>query len=455
MNPVDSFVTFQTEDALIQTLFDKAEEKCLANLKDFAGKQVLVEGGGYHKIWLETQPMGGEMYAKRNMEAALNNQLLFMEHQRADGRLPGSITVEDGKIVPQFNKFQGFCFPAPAFNMYYLIGKDKDYLSMLYNCLQRFDDYLWATRDSDSDGCLESFCTYDTGEDNALRYGDAPCWWTEEEAPVGYAFVPIASMDFMAYSYSARDTLAQIAAILEPRMEAVYRQKALAVQKKMREYLWDEKRGAFFDRDKHHKKMDVLLHNTLRVMYWGGLTQEMADRFVKEHLLNPAEFWTPFPLPSVAANDRLFRNNPENDWSGQPQGLTYQRAIRALENYGYESLLPVLADKLFNAIGMDAVFTQQFDPFTGKPSSEKDGYGPTMLAVLEYISRLYGVHRERDTLLFATQKGVESRYTQVFGDTAYTIESDGLKAVANIDGRVIAETFAGERFLTDLGGNRL
>jgi hypothetical protein len=32
-------------------------------------------------IWLETQPMGGEMYAKRNMEAGLNNQLLFMENQ--------------------------------------------------------------------------------------------------------------------------------------------------------------------------------------------------------------------------------------------------------------------------------------------------------------------------------------------------------------------------------------
>mgnify|MGYP003410230635 CR=1 FL=1 len=62
------------------------------------------------------------MYAKRNMEAALNNQLLFMETAREDGRIPGSIAMIDGVLTPQFNKFQGFCFPAPALNMYYLMG---------------------------------------------------------------------------------------------------------------------------------------------------------------------------------------------------------------------------------------------------------------------------------------------------------------------------------------------
>lgn len=456
MNTINSSVSFSVDDRLVQTLFDAAERKCRDNLKDFLGRKVLIEGGGYHKIWLETQPMGGEMYAKRNMEAALNNQLLFMECQRGDGRLPGSIKLEDGKIIPEFNKFQGFCFPAPALDMYYLVGEDRDYLHMLYRCLERFDAYLWATRDSDGDGCLETWCMTDTGEDHARRYGeDAPFWWTEDTPPKGYSVVPVASMDVMGYSYSARDTLAQIAAILEPSKAGFWRGQADAIKRKLRAYLWDDKRGALFDRDKNGRMMDTLIHNTLRVMYWGGLEQELADRFIKEHLLNPDEFWTPMPLPSVAANDPLFFNDPENNWSGQPEGLTYQRAIRALENHGYEALLPKLAHKLFNAIGMAARFTQQFDPFTGTPSGDKDGYGPTMLAVLEYISRLCGVHRERGVLKFATQKGMATTYTQVFGDTSYTIECDGAQAIARIDGRVIYQGEAGQRFLTDLRGNRL
>lgn len=44
------------------------------------------------QVWLETQPMGGAMYATRNVPLALNNQLAFMRTQRADGRLPGMVS---------------------------------------------------------------------------------------------------------------------------------------------------------------------------------------------------------------------------------------------------------------------------------------------------------------------------------------------------------------------------
>lgn len=137
-------VTFSCDNAALQKLFDEAERKCLHNLKDFGADTVLVEGGGYEKIWLETQPMGGEMYWKRNMTAAMNNQLLFMRTQRADGRIAGSIQCHpDGTIEPQFNKFQGFCFPLHALNMWYLSGKEPAYLDMLADCLEKFDAYLW------------------------------------------------------------------------------------------------------------------------------------------------------------------------------------------------------------------------------------------------------------------------------------------------------------------------
>ena len=49
------------------------------------------------------------------------------------------------------------------------MGKDPGYLDLLYTTLERFDSYLWRVRDSDGDGCLETWCKYDTGEDHALR----------------------------------------------------------------------------------------------------------------------------------------------------------------------------------------------------------------------------------------------------------------------------------------------
>jgi len=451
-------VYFETSDALLQKLVNAAERKSLDNLKDFAGRTVLIEGGGYEKIWLETQPMGGEMYAKRNMEAALNNQLLFMENIRADGRIPGSIAMLDGILTPQFNKFQGFCFPAPALNMYYLMGRDEAYLDLLYDTLERFDAYLWRVRDSDGDGCLETWCKYDTGEDHAMRYGDAPDAWTEEFPPEGCQVVPMASIDIMSFSYSARETLAEISDIRQKEaLAAKWRQDAEQVQRKIGSYLWNEERGACLDRDNKHRILPTLTHNSLRAMYWHSLTPAMADRFVREHLLNPEEFWTKMPLPSVAVNDPLFRNITTNNWSGQSEALTYQRAIRALENYGYDYLVPILGKKLFTAIGEDCVFVQQYDPFTMKPSTvslegEQDAYGPAMLSVMEYAARMYGIHIERERIYWGCLSGTEVIYEQEWGDNLYRIENTGKGVSAYINSRKIFETTADVKVITDLAG---
>lgn len=239
MMQANTGVRFETKDLLLSQLVKQAEEKCRLNIKNFGGDPVLVEGGGYEKIWLETQPMGGAMYASRDFATGLNNSLMFMRHQRADGRIPGSIAVIDGKVVPQFNKFQGFCFPEPALDLYYLGGKDAEYLAQLAKTLEAFDAYLWRVRDSDGDGCLETWCKYDTGEDHAMRYADAPDPWEEETPPQGCTAVPIASMDVMSYSYACRETLAEIARISgDAEAQAQWAAKAKAVQDKMVSYLW-------------------------------------------------------------------------------------------------------------------------------------------------------------------------------------------------------------------------
>ena len=466
-------VSFNTDNAALQRLYDTACEKCLNNLRLFGADPVLVEGGGFEKIWLETQPMGGEMYAKRDMTAALNNQLLFMRTQRDDGRIAGSIQcMPDGSIEPQFNKFQGFCFPWPALNMYYWLGEDEAYLDELACALEKFDAYLWRTRDSNGDGCLESFCVYDTGEDNALRYGDSPVYCTEDFPPEGSSVVPMASMDIMSFSYSARDTLAQISRIRNDGREAEWRKAADEVAAAIKEHLWDEEKGACYDKDKFGNVMPVLTHNNLRCMYWGSFSREMAERFVHEHLLNEAEFWTTLPLPSVAVNDPLFRNAPENNWSGQAEGLTYQRAILALERYGFEPIVTSLGKKLFDAIIRGGyVFTQQFDPFTAEPSRVgmishellppdsdepfQDSYGPTLLSALEYIAHIWGIHMNMGQLWFSLARGMNYTYEQQWGEHIYRIESDGETARVIFDGVEKHRHACGVRLVTDLNGKLL
>jgi hypothetical protein len=155
-------VRFHSSNELLQLLFDSSQMKSKWNIQQFEKYKVLVEGAGYSNVWLETQPMGGAMFATTDPEIALNNQLIFIDHQRSDGRLPGMISISKGKLFAHYGWFQGFCFPQPAFELYYWNKANKDYLQKLYSSLERFDAYLWRTRDSDKDGCLETWCVWDS-----------------------------------------------------------------------------------------------------------------------------------------------------------------------------------------------------------------------------------------------------------------------------------------------------
>ena len=44
-------VEFSTDDRVLQKIFDQAEEVCRKNIRDFDGRTVLVEGGGYLSMW--------------------------------------------------------------------------------------------------------------------------------------------------------------------------------------------------------------------------------------------------------------------------------------------------------------------------------------------------------------------------------------------------------------------
>ena len=471
-----SGVIFNTSDKALQNLYDIAESKCLNNIKDFNQYKVLVEGAGYPFVWLETQPMGGEMYAKRNIEVAQNNQLIFMDYQRADGRLPGMISYDRGltTIHAHYGWLQGFCFPEPALNLYYWLNKDTSYLKRLYNCLERFDQYLWKTRDADGNGCLESWCVYDTGEDNSIRLDGATLEWNQEIAPnktrianskeeiqnpayTGTLPVPMESMDVMSYSYTARAVLAKIAKILNNGQENIWLSKSDQVRAKIKSYLWDSSKFACYDRDSENKQMNILLSNNIRCMYYGSFDQRMADAFIAKHLLNPEEFWTAMPLPTIAANDPAFKNIANNNWSGQPQGLTFQRAIRALENYGHYAEVTLLGTRLIETLKQNSKFTQQYDPFTRKANNSPDGYGPTILCLLEYISRMHGIHYEADHMIWSglNSGANSSTYAQMVKGNKYLLQINKQYVSAFINDKAIFQCSSNIRCTTDMNGRIL
>ena len=504
-------VVFHSADKELDLLMARAESMAAQNIRQFTPSMTaLIEGGGYSGVYTETQPMGGEMYAKRNPRAALNNQLFFLLCQRADGRLPGCVISlatpgisdqwkkghpaykycsgdwESLGLLADFGQLQGNALPYPAFKMYYLAGKPEGYLQMLGECLEDYDAYLWRTRNPEGEGVLQSWCIWDTGEDGCHRFDGSPNRWPHDYPPVGAQTpkqsdpsdresyyrcsskrelagiprVPLRSMDMMAYSYANRMTRAYISDELGDGKFDFWREQAEEVRRALKQNLWRPEKGAAYDKDRNNQWMETLIHNNLRCMWYGVFDQGMADEFVRRHLLNPEEFFTPVPLPSIAANDPVFFNAPDNNWSGPSQGLTWQRAIGALENYGHYAELTILGRIYLKMLKAAGAMPQQFDPFNpenaAKENKGRDGYGPTILGFMEYVSRFFGVYLERDQVYWsglADSGPVE--YQQQFGNSVFELRHDGHKFTGSINGEEKFRCTAGVRVRTDLEGRVL
>jgi len=181
----------------------------------------------------------------------------------------------------------------------------------------------------------------------------------------------------------------------------------------------------------------------------------------ERHMMNTSEFWTKMPLTSIAINDKRFKNIAGNNWAGAPQGLTIQRAIRALERYGHLGELTLvgraLTEALLQGCGVNAThchFPQQIDPFTATPQVG-DGYGPMILSLLELTGLRVGIVPRAEQGLFwsgISDNGVTTKYVQRLGKHVYQLDSNATAFTAARDEVRLFTCTSGVRVVTDLAG---
>ena len=263
----------------------------------------------------------------------------------------------------------------------------------------------------------------------------------------------------MGYAHDAQRALARIAVIRgDSGAQAKWSAAMATTAAALRRRLWREDRGACYDRERDGKErfVDALVHNNLRAMWHGVFDQHMADEFVARHLMNRSEFWTPTPLPSIAASDPRFRDPPgTNNWSGPPEGLTFQRTIRALESYGHHAEVLMIGAELRRSLFKEDRFPQQIDPFTSVPF-HGDCYGPMLLSLLEYTARATGIAvRPVDNRLLWTSANRSASFTfeQRIGDVVYALEAKvGGRFSGRRAGKLLFAAQGPARVVTDPSG---
>jgi len=172
---------------------------------DRLGRPVLQEGGVYRGCWLEsTGTINAELLSRFCPDAAHATFEQFADGQREDGLIPYKITDEG----PVYRQIQLVTPPARSvWNHYRMNGRDKQFLAKMYHALGRFDDWLAAYRNTRGTGCVEAFCTFDTGHDLSPRFWHIPDTPYEDD-PKRYdphsPLLPILAPDLTASVYCGR-----------------------------------------------------------------------------------------------------------------------------------------------------------------------------------------------------------------------------------------------------------
>jgi hypothetical protein len=224
-------------------------------------------------------------------------------------------------------------------------------LEAMHTGLERYAQFLLRERD-DGNGLTQIVNQWETGQEYMSRYFAA-----DETADLWQAMrARLSGVDSSVYAYRIFQTLERFAHVLE-RDPAPWQTAAARTRSALLERSWDAARAAFYDLAPDGTRTNTL-HAVSFYPYMTDLTTTEHLHGLGAHLLNPDEFWTPYPVPSSAVNDPYFSATPE--WKGKRHNCPWNGRVWPMTNAH-------IADVLLHASSLEpalrepaAEFVQRF-----------------------------------------------------------------------------------------------
>ena len=297
-------------------------------------------------------------------------QLMNMSHVAYDdGRFPWYATPLTNHVHVDHASATGqSLLPWTAWK-FYLIHGDKKLLADLYPSMKKNMDWWIADRDPDGNGLFTIADQLETGMDDLHRRWD-------HGKPKRYE-----AIDASSYCYMNLTAVANMARELGKSSDAnYYGSYAKKTSDAVQNILWDPSLQRYCDRNPDNGELTD--YNSITIFYpmFAGIGGEKNVQVVRRYLLNPKEYWTPFPVPALSQTDPEF--DPEHRyWAGLTWPATNSHVFEGLADLAKQhvrTLLPQAAELFQRMLALhlrpDPDFYEHYNPLDGRPLSQFRDY---------------------------------------------------------------------------------
>ena len=259
-----------------------------------------------HNISYSAQCHMLEMRWAHKPDVAQGSLLNFVAHQREDGSFPGAISTVPGEPDPGFYHANwGRAVRALA-----RVHPDREFLSSIYLPLVRYEGYFETERDPEGSHLYDVINQGETGQEYQARYLFAD--------PKADEWIPIRlkGVDATVYIYELQKTLAWLATELGlPSDAQKWAEKAKKTRQAILKIMWDPDTHFFADVRPGTWERSPYKPVVGFYPFMTDIAGEKHLAAIREHLLNPKEFWTQYPVPSSSLSDPY--SSPYGEWKNK------------------------------------------------------------------------------------------------------------------------------------------
>ncbi|OGV54151.1 MAG: hypothetical protein A2X45_07185 [Lentisphaerae bacterium GWF2_50_93] len=304
--------------------------------------------------------------------SALNNLDNLYRLQRADGYISMTYVVNTG-LEAYGERVNPPIYAWVEFEHYKYTG-DRDRLARIYPILKKYFMWLKCNRRR-VNGLYYFEDTGSTGMDNSPRSG----YPASNLSGSDVCFIDLSCQQQL----SARNLAAIAEAIGETKDIVLFNAEADELSRLINHYCWSERTGFYYDcftRCSNAERHNFLSCKTAAA-FWtiiSGAANEDQRRSLVKHLLDPDEFCTLHPVPSLSSGDPNY--SPSGSyWLGGVWAPINYMIIRGLSENKYQDLAREIAVKHLSAMSsimqnpMYGGIWEAYAPEYIRPSTDKDG----------------------------------------------------------------------------------